>query len=59
MKFMLLLLPVAVIGLSGCEVQRAMDRNRVAISRSTYAIERNVEALNKVTANLEKMQEEQ
>jgi hypothetical protein len=59
MKFLLLLLPVAVISLSGCEVQRAMDRNRYAIYRSTEAIERNVEALDKVTANLEKMQEEQ
>ena len=57
MKTMLFFLPIAMICLSSCEVQRAMDCNRVAIQRSTCAIERNVEALNKVTANLEQMQE--
>ena len=57
MKSMLFLLPIALITFSGCDVQRAMERNRVAIERSTCAIERNVEALNRVTANLEEMQE--
>lgn len=57
MKYMLFLIPVAIICLSSCDVQRAMDRNRIAIQRSTCAIDRNVEALEKVTANLEQMQE--
>jgi hypothetical protein len=59
MKSLLLLLPLAVICLSSCDVQRAMDRNVIAIQRSTCAIERNVEALNQVTTRLENMQQEQ
>lgn len=58
MKFIFLFLPLAAITLSSCDVQRAMDRNKFAIQRSTNAIDRNREALDQVTANLEKMQKE-
>ncbi len=57
MKYMLFLLPVAIIFLSSCDVQRAMDRNRIAVQRSTCAINSNVQALEKVTENLQQMQE--
>lgn len=56
MKSLFFVFPV--IMLTGCSVQRAMDRNQRAIQRSSDAIERNVEALNKLTDNLEKMQKE-
>ena len=58
MKFSLLLIPVALVFLPSCDLSRAMDCNRCAIQRSTKAIDRNVEALEKVTHNLKSMQEE-
>jgi len=59
MKKSLLIMPLAAICLSGCgatQLQRAMDCNRCAVQRSTEAINRNVEALDKVTENLKEMQ---
>ena len=57
MRFLLLLVPVFAVCLTSCDVQRAMDRNRCAVQRSTEAIDRNIEALENTTRSLKEMQE--
>ncbi len=52
-----LFIPLIIVCLSSCGVKRAMDANQCAIERSTDAIHRNVEALDKVTENLKEMQQ--